>query len=66
MLVMHVCYRGKMCILKQIEERQEERMLQDELKEQEGQKMLENLEKLQMAEMEVWNQKPLKPKTFQG
>lgn len=56
---MHVCYRGKMCILKQIEERQGERTQQDMLKEQEGQQMLENLERLQMEELEVYDQKPL-------
>lgn len=42
-----------MCILKQIEKRQEERMLQEELKEQEGQQMLEKLEKLQIEELKV-------------
>lgn len=51
-----VCYRGQMCILKQIKERQEERMQQNTLKEQEGQQLLENLERLQMEELEVWDQ----------
>lgn len=50
-----------MCILKQIEERQEERMQQDELKDQERQQMLKDLERLQMDELEVWDQKSLKP-----
>ncbi|XP_060778871.1 cilia- and flagella-associated protein 45-like [Neoarius graeffei] len=57
--------QGKMCILKQIEERQEERMLQDELKEQEGQKMLENLEKLQMEEMEAMEKRKAEQKRLQ-
>lgn len=42
-----------MCILKQIEEREEAHMLQEELKEQEGEQVLENLERLQMEELEV-------------
>lgn len=50
---MHVCFSGKMCILKQIEERQGDRTQQDMLKEQEGQQLLENLERLQMEELEV-------------
>ncbi|KAI5098006.1 cilia- and flagella-associated protein 45 [Silurus meridionalis] len=45
--------QGKMRIIKQIEERQEERMLQNELKEQEGQQLLENLAKLQLEELEA-------------
>lgn len=53
-----------MCILKQIEERQEERMQQDELKDQERQQMLKDLERLQMDELEVWDQKSLEPVTF--
>jgi hypothetical protein len=49
-----VCvYRGKQLIINQIEERLEDRMLQNEMKEQEGQQMLENLEKMQMEELEV-------------
>ncbi|XP_062860946.1 cilia- and flagella-associated protein 45 [Trichomycterus rosablanca] len=49
--------QGKMCIIKQIEERMEEHMLDDELKEQEGQQMLKNLERLQMEEMEAIEKK---------
>ncbi|KAI4874354.1 hypothetical protein NFI96_022212, partial [Prochilodus magdalenae] len=45
--------QGKMCILKQIEDRLEECMLEEEMKEQEGQQMLENLERMQMEELEV-------------
>lgn len=57
-LGMRVCCRGKMCIMKQIEERQEENMLQDELKEQSKQQLLESLERMQVEELEVWDQKP--------
>ncbi|KAL7870424.1 hypothetical protein SRHO_G00079210 [Serrasalmus rhombeus] len=49
--------QGKMCILKQIEERLEERMLDDEVKEQEGQQMLESLERMQMEELEAMERK---------
>ncbi|XP_073706254.1 cilia- and flagella-associated protein 45 [Garra rufa] len=42
---------GKMCIVDQIQMRLEEKMLQDELKEQEGQQLLENMEKIQMEEL---------------
>lgn len=49
--------QGKMCILQQIEERMEDRMLQDELREQEGQQMLENLERMQMEELEALERK---------
>ncbi|KAF5905486.1 cilia- and flagella-associated protein 45, partial [Clarias magur] len=48
---------GKTCILKQIEDRQEERMLQEMLKEQEAQQMLEKLERLQMEELEAMEKK---------
>lgn len=44
--------------MKQIEERQEENMLQDELKEQSKQQLLESLERMQVEELEVWDQKP--------
>ncbi|XP_072551518.1 cilia- and flagella-associated protein 45 isoform X2 [Salminus brasiliensis] len=49
--------QGKTCILKQIEDRLEERMLLDEVKEQEGQQMLENLERMQMEELEAMERK---------
>lgn len=42
-----------MCIVKQMEERVEERMLDEERREQEGLEMLENLERLQMEELQV-------------
>ncbi|XP_012679476.1 cilia- and flagella-associated protein 45 [Clupea harengus] len=49
--------QGQMCILNQIEERVEERLLKDELREQEGQQMLENLERMQMEELEALERK---------
>ncbi|KAL4647265.1 cilia- and flagella-associated protein 45-like isoform X1 [Arapaima gigas] len=48
---------GKAQIQKQIEERLEERLLKDEIKEQENQKMLENLKKLQTEELETLQKK---------
>ncbi|XP_066541257.1 cilia- and flagella-associated protein 45 [Hoplias malabaricus] len=54
--------QGKMCILKQIDERLEKRMLEDEVKEQEGQHMLENLEKMQMEELEALERKKVEQK----
>ncbi|XP_018603840.2 cilia- and flagella-associated protein 45-like isoform X1 [Scleropages formosus] len=48
---------GRAQIQKQIEERFEERLLQDEMKEQESQKMLENLKKIQMEELEALQKK---------
>uniref|UniRef100_A0A8B9K4Y5 Cilia- and flagella-associated protein 45 n=1 Tax=Astyanax mexicanus TaxID=7994 RepID=A0A8B9K4Y5_ASTMX len=48
---------GKACILKQIEDRLEERMLEEEVKEQEGQQMLENMERMQMEELETMEKK---------
>ncbi|MCI4379029.1 hypothetical protein PGIGA_G00223090 [Pangasianodon gigas] len=57
--------QGKMCILKQIEKRQEEHMLQEELKEQEGQQMLENLEKLQMEELEAMEKRKAEQRRLQ-
>ncbi|XP_026086818.1 cilia- and flagella-associated protein 45 [Carassius auratus] len=44
---------GKMCILDQIQMCLEEKMLQDELKEQEGQQLLENMERMQMEELKA-------------
>ncbi|CAB1348012.1 unnamed protein product, partial [Coregonus sp. 'balchen'] len=41
----------------EIEERLEDRMLQNEMKEQEGQQMLENLERMQMEELEALERK---------
>lgn len=43
--------QGKMCIIDQIQTRQEEKLLQDEMKEQEGQQLLENMERMQMEEL---------------
>ncbi|XP_058606975.1 cilia- and flagella-associated protein 45 isoform X3 [Onychostoma macrolepis] len=48
---------GKMCILDQIQMRLEEKMLQDELKEQEGQQLLENMERMQMEELRAIERK---------
>ncbi|KAL1256652.1 hypothetical protein QQF64_012197, partial [Cirrhinus molitorella] len=48
---------GKLCILDQIQMRLEEKMLQDELKEQEGQQLLENMEKMQMEELKTIERK---------
>uniref|UniRef100_A0A3P9AAU7 Cilia- and flagella-associated protein 45 n=1 Tax=Esox lucius TaxID=8010 RepID=A0A3P9AAU7_ESOLU len=53
----HQRIQGKQLIVKQIEERLEDRMLQDEIKEQEGQQMLENLERIQMEELEALERK---------
>ncbi|XP_021443879.1 cilia- and flagella-associated protein 45 isoform X1 [Oncorhynchus mykiss] len=44
---------GNRLIINQIEERLEDRMLQNEMKEHEGQQMLENLERMQMEELEA-------------
>ncbi|XP_066565471.1 cilia- and flagella-associated protein 45 [Amia ocellicauda] len=49
--------QGKMQIVSQMEERSEEQMLKQEIKEQEGQQLLENLEKLQMEELEALERK---------
>uniref|UniRef100_A0A674BE72 Cilia- and flagella-associated protein 45 n=1 Tax=Salmo trutta TaxID=8032 RepID=A0A674BE72_SALTR len=46
----HQRIQGKQLIINQIEERLEDRMMENEMKEQEGQQMLENLEKMQMEE----------------
>ncbi|XP_029111767.1 cilia- and flagella-associated protein 45-like isoform X1 [Scleropages formosus] len=48
---------GRAQIQKQMEERLEERLLQDEMKEQENQKMLEKLKKIQMEELEALQRK---------
>uniref|UniRef100_A0A671NQE8 Cilia- and flagella-associated protein 45 n=1 Tax=Sinocyclocheilus anshuiensis TaxID=1608454 RepID=A0A671NQE8_9TELE len=48
---------GKLCILDQIQVCLEEKMLQDELKEQEGQQLLENMERMQMEELKVIERK---------
>ncbi|XP_016431953.1 cilia- and flagella-associated protein 45-like [Sinocyclocheilus rhinocerous] len=48
---------GKMCILDQIQMCLEEKMLQDELKEQEGQQLLENMERMQMEELKAIERK---------
>ncbi|KAL0973291.1 hypothetical protein UPYG_G00201500 [Umbra pygmaea] len=48
---------GKQLIINQIEERLEDRMLQEEMKEQEGQQMLENLERIQKEELEALERK---------
>ncbi|XP_076850628.1 cilia- and flagella-associated protein 45 [Brachyhypopomus gauderio] len=57
--------QGKMCILKQIDERLEERLLQDELKEQEGQQLLENMERMQMEELESMERKKSEQRKLQ-
>ncbi|KAJ8400350.1 hypothetical protein AAFF_G00397330 [Aldrovandia affinis] len=49
--------RGKMRIQEQIEERMEERRLQDEIKQQERQKLLENLEKMKMEDLQTQGRK---------
>uniref|UniRef100_A0AAZ3Q6H6 Cilia- and flagella-associated protein 45 n=1 Tax=Oncorhynchus tshawytscha TaxID=74940 RepID=A0AAZ3Q6H6_ONCTS len=49
----HQRIQGNQLIINQIEERLEDRMLQNEMKEHEGQQMLENLERMQMEELEV-------------
>lgn len=48
---------GKLCILDQIQMCLEEKMLQDELKEQEGQQLLENMERMQMEELKAIERK---------
>ncbi|XP_059420797.1 cilia- and flagella-associated protein 45 isoform X1 [Carassius carassius] len=48
---------GKMCILDQIQMCLEEKMLQDELKEQEGQQLLENMDRMQMEELKAIERK---------
>ncbi|CAB1348013.1 unnamed protein product [Coregonus sp. 'balchen'] len=53
----HQRIQGKQLIINQIEERLEDRMLQNEMKEQEGQQMLENLERMQMEELEALERK---------
>ncbi|TRY81858.1 hypothetical protein DNTS_011419, partial [Danionella cerebrum] len=49
--------QGKLCIMDQIQTRLEEKLLQDELKEQEGQQMLESLEMMQMEELKALERK---------
>uniref|UniRef100_W5M5S6 Cilia- and flagella-associated protein 45 n=1 Tax=Lepisosteus oculatus TaxID=7918 RepID=W5M5S6_LEPOC len=49
--------QGKLLITQQMEDRSEERLLKQELKEQEGLQMLENLERLQMEELEALEKK---------
>uniref|UniRef100_UPI003AAA80AC cilia- and flagella-associated protein 45 n=1 Tax=Centroberyx gerrardi TaxID=166262 RepID=UPI003AAA80AC len=56
---------GKQQIINQIEERLEDRLLQDELKEQEGQQMLENLERMQLEELEALERKREEQKRLQ-
>lgn len=48
---------GKLCILDQIQQRLEDKMLQEEVKEQEGQQMLENMERVQMEELKAIERK---------
>lgn len=52
-LILCLCRRGKVQIIQQMAERQEERLLNEEFKEQEGQQVLDKLEQLQVEEMEV-------------
>uniref|UniRef100_A0A674E187 Cilia- and flagella-associated protein 45 n=1 Tax=Salmo trutta TaxID=8032 RepID=A0A674E187_SALTR len=53
----HQRIQGSHLIINQIEERLEDRMLQNEMKEHEGQQMLENLERMQMEELEALERK---------
>ncbi|XP_014018335.1 cilia- and flagella-associated protein 45 [Salmo salar] len=53
----HQRIQGNQLIINQIEERLEDRMLQNEMKEHEGQQMLENLERMQMEELEALERK---------
>ncbi|MGH0178966.1 UNVERIFIED_CONTAM: hypothetical protein FKN15_000417 [Acipenser sinensis] len=48
---------GKVQIIQQMAERQEERLLNEEFKEQEGQHVLDKLEQLQVEEMEILQRK---------
>ncbi|XP_051727146.1 cilia- and flagella-associated protein 45 [Ctenopharyngodon idella] len=48
---------GKLRILDQIQMRLEEKMLQEEVKEQEGQQLLENMERMQMEELKAIERK---------
>ncbi|KAK6469171.1 cilia- and flagella-associated protein 45-like [Huso huso] len=48
---------GKVQIIQQMAERQEERLLNEEFKEQEGQQVLDKLEQLQVEEMEILQRK---------
>uniref|UniRef100_A0A672S2X8 Cilia- and flagella-associated protein 45 n=1 Tax=Sinocyclocheilus grahami TaxID=75366 RepID=A0A672S2X8_SINGR len=48
---------GKLCILDQIQMCLEEKMLQNELKEQEGQQLLETMERMQMEELKAIERK---------
>ncbi|ROJ29137.1 Cilia- and flagella-associated protein 45 [Anabarilius grahami] len=48
---------GKLRILDQIQIRLEEKMLQEEVKEQEGQQLLENMERMQMEELKAIERK---------
>ncbi|KAM6946476.1 cilia- and flagella-associated protein 45 [Aplochiton taeniatus] len=57
--------RGRQQIINQIEERLEERLLQEEMKEQEGQLMLENLERMQMEELESFERKKVEQDLLQ-
>ncbi|KAM4628415.1 cilia- and flagella-associated protein 45 [Polymixia lowei] len=49
--------QGKKQIINQIEERLEDRLLQEEVKEQEGLQLLENLERMQLEELEALDRK---------
>ncbi|KAI7802778.1 coiled-coil domain-containing protein 19, partial [Triplophysa rosa] len=49
--------QGKLCIVDQMQKRLEEKMLQEEVKEQEGQHMLENVERMQMEELKAIERK---------
>lgn len=49
----YVYLRGKLCIVDQMQKRLEEKLLQEEVKEQEGQHMLENVERMQVEELKV-------------
>ncbi|XP_056138839.1 cilia- and flagella-associated protein 45 [Lampris incognitus] len=56
---------GKQQIVDQMEERLEERLLQDELKEQEGQQIVRNLERIQQEELEALERRREEQKCLQ-
>lgn len=51
--ILFVPLRGKLHIVKQIQEQLDQRMLQDEMRAQEGEQILKDLEKLQLEELQV-------------
>ncbi|XP_056622682.1 cilia- and flagella-associated protein 45 [Triplophysa dalaica] len=49
--------QGKLCIVDQMQKRLEEKLLQEEVKEQEGQHMLENVERMHVEELKAIERK---------